>query len=107
MRADDRPFSCGDAVDGGVAQRAVSAALMRAQHAVELRAQAFDRAPALQIQAVGAEFDRDAVELLESMAEQQQLGFGVHGAALAARSQPGRADFDPPVDAVDLLAWSR
>jgi hypothetical protein len=52
---------------------AVGAALVRAQDAVELRAQAFDGAPALRVEPVGAELDRDAVQRLEGVPSSSRL----------------------------------
>ena len=71
MRAHRRPFGSRDAVDRCVAQRAVGGNGVRAQDAVLLRAQAFDGAAALRVQAVRAELDGDAVEGFEGVAEQQ------------------------------------
>src|SRR4051812_19247779 len=60
MRLHRRPFAGDDAVDAGVAQRAVGRQLVMAQDTVELGTQALDAAPALVIDEMGAEFDRDA-----------------------------------------------
>src|SRR4249920_2916090 len=73
MRPHRRPFGCDDAVNHGVAQRAVGRDLMAAQDTVELGSQPLDAAPALVIEKMGAEFDRDAIELLKCMGEQQQF----------------------------------
>ena len=67
---------------------------MAAQDAVELRAEPFDGAPALMVEEVRAEFDGDALQRFECVAEQQQLALRVHVAALHALAIPGRADFD-------------
>ena len=72
MPAHGRPLGGGDAVDRGVAQRAIGRALVVAQYAVQLRPQAFDRAPALGVEAVGSELDRDAVQRLEGVRQQQE-----------------------------------
>src|SRR5665647_1961338 len=96
MRLHRRPFAGDDAVDHGVAQRPVGRDLMAAQDAVLLGAQPLDAAPALMIEEMGAEFDRDAVEFFERVAEQQQFALGIEPAALHAPGVPGRADLDPP-----------
>src|SRR5262249_4415744 len=57
MRLHRRPLGGDDAIDAGVAQRAVGSQLMAAQHPVELGAEAQDRAPALRIEEMRAEFD--------------------------------------------------
>src|SRR5690606_39425643 len=56
-----RPFRRHDAVDAGVAQRAVGRALVAAQNAVELGAQPLDGAAALAVEGVGA--DRKSARL--------------------------------------------
>src|SRR5205823_5244526 len=71
MRLHRRPFAGDDAVDAGVAQRAVGQQLVMAQDTVELGAQALDAAPALVIDEMGAELDRDALIRLESVSQQQ------------------------------------
>jgi hypothetical protein len=55
---------------------------VRAQDAVELRAQALDGAPALRVQPVRAELHRDAVQRLEGMASSSRLHCVFSGAAL-------------------------
>src|SRR5437868_288840 len=67
MRLHRRPFAGDDAVNHGVAQRAVRCDLMASQNTVLLGAQAFDAAPALVIEEMRAELDRNAIELLEGM----------------------------------------
>src|ERR1700761_8813153 len=81
MRLHGRPFRGNDAVHDGVAQRAVGADLMVAQNAVLLGAQTLDAAPALMVEEMRAEFDRDAIELFERMRQQQQLALGVERGA--------------------------
>ena len=77
MRLHRRPFGGGDAVDHGVAQRAVRRDLVAAQNAVLLGAEALDGAATLVVEEVRAEFDRDAVQRLEGVPEQQQLALRV------------------------------
>ena len=67
MRLHRQPFGCDDAVNHGVAQRAVRRDLVAAQDAVLLGAEPFDGAPALVIEKMRAEFDRDAIQLFERM----------------------------------------
>ena len=75
---------------------------MVAQNAVLLGAEPLDAAPALVIEEMRAEFDRDAVELLEGMGQQQQFALGVERAALHALGIPGRADLDAAVGRIDI-----
>src|SRR5690348_5766680 len=77
IRAHTRPFRGDDAVDAGVAQRSVRRQLMAAQDPIELGTEALDREPAGAVEVAGAEFDRDAVERLECVRQQQALAFGV------------------------------
>src|SRR3990167_1916503 len=101
-----RPFTGQDAVNAGVAQRAlrvwVAVDLVRTQHAVELGAQALDAAPALVVEEVGAELHRDAVQRLERVGQQQALALGVERAALHGGAVPGGADLDPAVGGIDV-----
>ena len=62
----------------------------------------FDAAAALLVEKMRAELYRNAIELLEGVAEQQQFALGIERAALHAFGVPGRADFDPPVGGVDI-----
>src|SRR5882672_1311060 len=89
VRLHRRPFAGNDAVDHGVAQGAVRCNLMAAQDAVELGAEALDATPALMIEKMGAEFDRNAIEFFERMAKQQQFALGVERTALDAFGIPG------------------
>src|SRR5262249_3521587 len=97
-----RPFAGDDAVDAGIAQRAVLGALVAAQDAVEFGSQPLDAAPARVIEEVRAEFDGDAIEPLESMREQQELALRVDFGALGALAIPSRADLDALVDGIDI-----
>ena len=102
MRLHRRPLAGDDAVDDGVAQRAVRRDLMIAQDAVLLGAEPLDAAPARVIEKMRAEFNRDAIELFERMVEQQQFALGIDRAALHALGIPGRADLDAPVRRIDI-----
>src|SRR5262249_27942764 len=97
-----RPFAGDDAVDAGIPQRAVQGALVAAQEAVKLGSQALDAAPARMIEEMGAEFDGDAIKLLESVREEQELALRVDRGALSALAIPSRADLDALVDGVDI-----
>src|SRR6185503_5030703 len=77
MRLHRRPFAGDDAVDAGVAQRAVGRPLVAPQDAVELGTQPLDAAPACVVEKVRAELHPDAVEALEGMRQQQQLALRV------------------------------
>src|SRR3981189_2996738 len=101
MRLHRRPFAGDDAVDHGIAQRAVRRNLMAAQDAILFRTKPLDAAPALVIEKMRAELDRDAIELFERVGEQQQFTLGVERAALHAPGVPGGADLDAPVRRTD------
>src|ERR1700691_3196340 len=94
---DGRPLGVDDAVNAGVPECAVDAALVLPQYSVELRAQALDGFPAWPVEEVGAELHRDAGERGEGVAEQQQLALRIQRAALHALAVPGRADFQPMI----------
>jgi hypothetical protein len=51
----------------------------------------------LMIEKMGAEFDRDAIQRLEGMSQQQQFALGVHRATVDTAAQPGCPDFGAPV----------
>ena len=72
---------------------------MTAQDAVLLRTEARDRGARLMVHEMRAELDRDRIELLERMAEQQQLRLGIQGGALHALCIPRVADFEPAISA--------
>src|SRR5690606_1603827 len=76
------PFGGNDAVDAGIAQRAVGRALVIAQNAVQLGTETFDGSAAGVVEEVGAELHRKAVQRIEGVAQQKQLGFCVQGCAL-------------------------
>src|ERR1700722_16127722 len=70
MRLRRRPFRGDDTEDNRVAQRAVRRDLMVAQNTILLGAQPLDAAPALVVEEMRAEFDRDAIELFERVRQQ-------------------------------------
>ncbi len=86
------PFAGEDRVAHGVAQAAVGTALVGAQHAIAMRAEAFDRALRIEVAVVGMEFHRHAVQRGEGVPEQQALAGGVEVALLPALRVPGIAD---------------
>src|SRR5262245_41518911 len=96
------PLARDDAVDVSVAQCSVRGDLVVSQDAVELCAKALNSPAALMVEGVRAEFDRDAVERLECMRQQEELALGVESRALDALAVPGRADLDPPIDRIDV-----
>ena len=55
---------------------------------------------------MGAEFDCDAVEGIESVGEQEQFGLRVECSALDTRGIPGGADLNPAVCGVDAHVGS-
>ena len=75
---------------------------MIAQHAVLLRTEPCDRGARRMIEPVGAKLDRDALELLERVGQEQQLALGVDGAALDALGIPGMPDLQAAVRLVDV-----
>src|SRR5215471_8015825 len=89
MRLHRRPFGRDDAVNHGVAQGPVRRNLVTAQNTVLLGAEPLDAATALVIEEMGAEFDRNAIQLLESIRQQQQFTLGIERAALDALGIPG------------------
>src|SRR5262245_44181530 len=84
-----RPFARDDAVDARVAQRAVACALVTAQDAVELGADALDGATARGVEEMCPELHGDAVERLEGMLEQHQLALRIEWRALHPLAIPG------------------
>src|SRR5262245_37870002 len=102
MRLHRRPFRRDDAVDRSVAQRSVRRNLVVAQNAVEFCPEPLDAAATLLIEEMGAEFYRNAIELLEGVAQQHQFALGVERGALHTLGIPCRADFDPAVWRVDV-----
>jgi hypothetical protein len=75
---------------------------MRTQDAVELRAEALDRAPTLRVQAMRTQLHRDAAQRIERMREQQAFCFRVEGRPLHAARIPGGSDLDATMDVVDV-----
>src|SRR5450631_1278382 len=75
---------------------------MIAQDPILFRAEPRDRGARGMIEPVRAKFDRDALQLLESVSEEQQLAFGVDGAALDTLGVPGVPDLETPVRRVDV-----
>src|ERR1700682_1755072 len=69
MHLHRRPFAGDDAVDHGVAQRAVRRDLMVAQNAILFGTKPLDAAPALVVEKMRTEFDRDAVEFFERVGQ--------------------------------------
>ena len=75
---------------------------MVAQDPVLLGAEALDAAAALVIEEVRPELDRDAIEFLEGVRQQQQFALRIDRAALHTPGVPGRADLDAAVGRVDV-----
>ncbi len=89
VRSDSWPLGRGDAVDAGVAKRAVLHAQVVAQHAVESGADPFDGAAARLVHEMRAELDGEASQPVEGVRQQQQLCFGVQRRALDAGGNNG------------------
>lgn len=102
MHLHRRPFRRGDAVHHGVANRTVRPDHVAAQHTLAHGAQALDRALRAQVQVVGLELDAQCSQVLEGMAQEEQLALGVHGRALVLRRDPGPTDLEPAVLAADV-----
>src|SRR5580658_3107312 len=102
MSLHGRPLGRDDAIDASIAERPVCGELMAAQDPVELRAQAFDRAPALMVEKMGSELDSDAIQRLKRVAEQQKFGVRVELGPLHALAIPGSADFQAAIDRIDI-----
>src|SRR6266700_3733260 len=96
-----RPLALDDAEHDRVAVAAVGRDLMIAQHPVLLGAQSRNRFARGVIEPMGAELDRDAVQRLESVGEQQYLALGVDRGALDALRIPRVADLESAVRRVD------
>src|SRR4029453_7707323 len=96
------PLAFDDAEHHGVAARAVRQELVIAQDAVLLRAQPLDRRARREIEEVGAELDRNALQRFAGMSQQQQLALGVDRRALCALRIPRMADFESPVRGLDV-----
>src|SRR5450631_1643562 len=73
------PLTIEDAVNAGIAHRAVGCELMLPQDPVQFRAQSLDGRATLLIEDMRAEFDRDAIQLLECPGQEQPLALGVQG----------------------------
>src|SRR5258708_34476011 len=85
-----RPFAGDDAVDHGVAQRTVRRDHVTTQDAAELCAEPLDATPALVVEKMRADLDREAIELFERLRQQHQLALGIDGAAPNALAMPAR-----------------
>lgn len=73
-----------------------------AQDAFLHRADAQDGGARFFVQAVGFQFNPDRAQGFKGMGHQQQLGLGVGAGALVALRQPGPADLQPAVGALDV-----
>ncbi len=102
MRLHGRPFSRDNTVNTGIPEGAIRRELMAAEDAVELCAQTLNRTPALMIKEVRSELDRDAIQRLERMIEQQQFGLRVEAGPLDALAIPGATDFQAPIDRINV-----
>src|SRR5271168_3763040 len=71
------PLAFDDAEHDGIAVAPVGGNLVIAQDTVLLCAESRDRLARCTIEPVGAEFDRDALELFERLGEQHQLALGI------------------------------
>src|SRR4051794_35926727 len=76
------------------------------QHAIPLRAEAFDRALRAEIEVVGAQADHFAPEFLERVRQEQEFAGGVDVAALRALRVPGIPDL-PAIEGRDDVVVAR
>src|SRR5215216_8153250 len=102
FRSHGRPLLRHDRVHHRVAQAAVAADVLVAQHALAHGSEPGDRR--LRALVADVRLDRDAVgaERLERVAEEQQLGLRVDRAAPPWPSDPGAADLERAVALVDV-----
>src|SRR6202521_2527924 len=96
-----RPLAIEDAVDAGIADRAIAIKPVLPEHAVESGAQSLDRATAMLVHETRAKFNRDARQPFERVRQQEELTFGVQRRALHALSVPRRADLHASIGRVD------
>src|SRR5258705_5877216 len=87
-----RPFRLEQREGRGVANAAVGGGTVRAEHAVEARADPLDGRAGARVARVGVELHRVHVPRLERVREHQKLGLGVQRRALGRGGQPGPAD---------------
>src|SRR5947209_6656822 len=88
-----RPFRIDNAEPDAIANPAARADDMIAENSFLLRANPENGVAGLLVERVGLEFHAEAVQLLEGMAQQEVLGFGIGCGPLPWHAQPGRADF--------------
>ena len=80
-----RPFAVENRIDDCIAQATIRHPLMTAQHAVLLRAEPLDRRLAALVERIGTDLHALAVQRLEGVGEQHELGLGVDAGALHRR----------------------
>jgi hypothetical protein len=73
-----------------------------AQYPVELCTQALNSTATLVIEKVSAKFDRDAVQDLERMRQQQKFALCVDRGPLHALAVPRSPDLNSSIDSVDI-----
>ncbi len=95
MRPDFRPFTSAQAVHHGVADGAIAAQGVAADHPVFACAQALNSGLRGEVEIVGAPAHHVASQGLERMGHQQQLAGRVDMGTLRALGVPGVANFDP------------
>lgn len=71
------PFALDDAEHHRVSQRAVVGQRVVAQNTVLFGAQPGNRFAALEVEVMGSELDRNAVQLFKCVLEQYELAFGI------------------------------
>ena len=97
-----RPFGIDDAEIDGMAEAAAGSDHVIAEEAFFFSADARKSIARFFIERIGFEFHADAAQRLEGVAQKKIFCFGVDGGALMRGSDPGPADFEPMVNAVDV-----
>jgi DNA-binding MarR family transcriptional regulator len=90
-----RPLGAGDAVDVGVAYRAVPAGLVMADHPILLRSERLDRLLRPKIEIVSTQAYYFAAKPVKCVLEKHELAGGIHVAHLPTLAIPGVANLDP------------
>ena len=101
-RADVRPFVGEDAVDHRVAEGAVLAAQVAAQHPLAAGAELGDRRLRVRVQRVGLDLDAPEAAVVEAVRQQEELGLRVDRRAPPPSAVQRGAEVDALVREVDL-----
>src|SRR3954447_1843407 len=97
-----RPLLVQDAVEHRVADGAVRADLVFAEHPFAPGAELLDGPLALQVVAIGRELDPQGAQVLEGVPQQQELALRIDAGPLEGLGDPGAADLQPAVLGTDV-----